>query len=185
MQPTTKYWIGVASKEHVARGVAGSFCQLCHGRKAAVARLSPGDLLVYYSPRTAMRAGDVVEAFTALGTVKAGQPYEVDMGDGFVPVRRDVEWLQCKEARIRPLIASLAFIKNKQQWGLPLRAGILEIPASDFAVIAAAMGIELAAAQALGASQKELQQAATAAAEPPAKRSRAAGGKKRPPPVGQ
>ncbi|WP_275249374.1 hypothetical protein [Vandammella animalimorsus] len=36
-----KYWLGVVSREHVQRGVAGDFCQLCHG-KAAPLRGWPG-----------------------------------------------------------------------------------------------------------------------------------------------
>jgi hypothetical protein len=28
----TLYWIGVALKDHVLKGVAGGFCQLCHGK---------------------------------------------------------------------------------------------------------------------------------------------------------
>jgi hypothetical protein len=28
-----KYWIGVASKEHVLRGVDEGFAQVCHGKK--------------------------------------------------------------------------------------------------------------------------------------------------------
>ncbi len=29
-----KYWIGTVSQEHVLRGVAGGFCQVCHGKAA-------------------------------------------------------------------------------------------------------------------------------------------------------
>ncbi len=29
-----RYWIGVACKEHVLRGVTGGFCQVCHGKAA-------------------------------------------------------------------------------------------------------------------------------------------------------
>ena len=28
-----RYWLGVVSKEHVLRGVQGSFAQVCHGKK--------------------------------------------------------------------------------------------------------------------------------------------------------
>ena len=28
------YWIAVASREHVRRGVAGGFAQVCHGKPA-------------------------------------------------------------------------------------------------------------------------------------------------------
>ena len=39
----TRYWIGVASRDHVMKGVAGGFCQLGHGKSAPVKRLAPGD----------------------------------------------------------------------------------------------------------------------------------------------
>jgi EVE domain-containing protein len=55
-----RYWIGVVSRDHVQRGVAGGFCQLCHGKAAAMQRLTPGDWIVFYSRRTAMRAGEVL-----------------------------------------------------------------------------------------------------------------------------
>nr|MCH9703347.1 EVE domain-containing protein [Chlamydiota bacterium] len=42
-----KYWIGVASHEHVKRGEADGFCQVCHGKGAPLRRMKPGDLLVY------------------------------------------------------------------------------------------------------------------------------------------
>jgi hypothetical protein len=35
----TKYWIGVASRNHVRMGMAGGFCQLCHGKAAPMRRL--------------------------------------------------------------------------------------------------------------------------------------------------
>ena len=62
-----RYWIGVASSDHVARGVEGGFCQLCHGKAAPLRRMSAGDWIAYYSPRTAMKGGETVQAFTALG----------------------------------------------------------------------------------------------------------------------
>ena len=67
------HWIGVASRDHVRRGVAGGFCQLGHGKHAPVQRLAPGDRLVYYSPRTALDGGEPVQAFTAIGRIDAYQ----------------------------------------------------------------------------------------------------------------
>lgn len=29
----TNYWIGVVSEQHVLKGAAGGFAQLCHGKK--------------------------------------------------------------------------------------------------------------------------------------------------------
>jgi hypothetical protein len=141
-EPATRYWIGVASADHVARGVDGGFCQLCHGKSAPVRRLSPGDWIVYYSPRTGFRGGEPVQAFTAIGRVRPGDSYAFDMGGGFVPTRRDVEFARCRAAPIRPLIDRLAFIRDKRSWGQAFRRGIVAIDCADFKTIAAAMGIE-------------------------------------------
>jgi hypothetical protein len=138
-----KYWIGVASRDHVMKGIEGGFCQLCHGRMSAVRRLSPGDWIVYYSPRSEMRGGEAVQAFTAIGKIKTGEPYLFDMGLGFVPPRRDVDFVACTEAPIRPLIDRLGFIENKKSWGYRFRFGILDVPAEDFKLIAAAMNADV------------------------------------------
>jgi hypothetical protein len=118
----TRYWIGVASRDHLLRGVAGGFCQLSHGKAGPVKRLSPGDWIAYYSPRTEMRGGEPVQAFTAIGRIKPGEPYQGDMGGGFHPMRRDVAFLKAKEAAIRPLLADLALTRGKVSWATPSAA---------------------------------------------------------------
>jgi len=35
----------------------------------------------------------------------------------------------------------LSFIRDKQRWGYPFRAGLIAIPAEDFAIIASAMRV--------------------------------------------
>src|SRR5262249_48922223 len=83
-----RFWVGVASKDHVMRGVAGGFAQLNHGKAGPLNRMRPGDGIAYYSPRTEMRGGAPVQGFTAIGTVKPGEPYKGEMGGGFVATRR-------------------------------------------------------------------------------------------------
>ncbi|MCC2096286.1 MAG: EVE domain-containing protein [Hyphomicrobiales bacterium] len=136
-----KYWIGVASRDHVMTGYAGGFCQLCHGKASAVRRLRPGDWIAYYSPRTSMRGGEPVQAFTAIGRIAAGEPYPFDMGNGFVPFRRDVAFCEGQEASIRPLIDRLSFLRDKRNWAYPFRFGLLQVSRPDFELIAEAMGV--------------------------------------------
>jgi EVE domain len=145
MDTTSRYWIGVASKDHVMKGVEGGFCQLCHGKSNPLKRLAPSDWIIYYSPRTAMDGGEPVQAFTAIGRLKKGEPYLFDMGNGFIPHRRDVEFMAAQEAPIRPLIENLTFIKNKKSWGYAFRFGIIEILEIDFLQIAAAMKVQVGA----------------------------------------
>ncbi len=40
----TRYWIVVASKDHVARGVEAGIAQACHGKRAPLQRMQPDDL---------------------------------------------------------------------------------------------------------------------------------------------
>src|SRR5690349_8271482 len=90
---TTRAFVGVVSRSHVMRGVAGGFAQVCHGKHAPLLRMSAGDWLVYYSPSSEMRAGEPLRAFTAIGRIRERAAYQVDMGEGFMPYRRDVAYL--------------------------------------------------------------------------------------------
>jgi EVE domain len=46
-----KYWIVVASKEHVKEGVQAGFMQACHGKASRLKRLQEKDWVIYYSPK--------------------------------------------------------------------------------------------------------------------------------------
>lgn len=105
-------WIAVASGEHVQRGVAGGFMQVCHGKAGPLRRIHSGDRVVYYSPTGTFRGRDTLQAFTALGTVLPADPYPFAMGGGFVPWRRDVRWDAARTAPIRPLLQALEFSRG-------------------------------------------------------------------------
>ncbi len=138
----TRYWLGVASRDHVQRGVAGGFCQLGHGKEAPIRRLSSGDWIAYYSPRTEMGSGDPVQGFTAIGTIETGEAYRGDMGGSFHPWRRDVDWKRkAQEAPIRPLLDHLDLTKGKRSWGILFRRSLISASEADFKLIAKAMDI--------------------------------------------
>jgi hypothetical protein len=136
-----QYWIGTVSKEHVKRAQAGGFAQVCHGKAAPLKQMKPGDLLIYYSSNIAFGDKTPYQCFSALGIIKEGEPYAFKMSEDFIPYRLDVDYLQTKDAPIRPLLGQLSFIPNKAKWGAPFRFGILKIPESDFMIIAHQMGI--------------------------------------------
>lgn len=140
------YWIAVASAEHVRRGRTAGFMQVNHGKAAPLRRVKPGDGVVYYSPTTVLGEKDGLQAFTAIGIVREGEPYQGDMGAGFTPFRRDVAWAKAEEAPIKPLLDRLDFTAAKSNWGYQLRFGLFEIGDHDFRVIAEAMGAEMGAA---------------------------------------
>jgi hypothetical protein len=137
---TNNCWVAVASAEHVRRGRREGFMQVCHGKCAPLRRMRPGDRVVYYSPTVHFGGKDRLQAFTALGTVKAGEPYAFDMGEGFVPFRRDVAWEQdAGEAPIAPLLDRLSFTAGRASWGYAFRFGLLQATAEDMDLIAGAM----------------------------------------------
>ena len=134
------HWIGVVSRSHVEIGVKGGFIQLNHGKKVPLQKFRAGDGLVMYSPRTSYPDGEPLQSFTAIGTIVSGEIYQVEMLPDFTPYRVDVRFSRCREAPIKPLIGRLSFIKSKAHWGAAFRFGQLKIPATDFALIAEAMG---------------------------------------------
>ena len=132
-------WIAVASAEHVMLGQAAGFMQVCHGKAAPLRRLHPGDRVVYYSPERQFRSKDRLQAFTALGHVRHGSPYQVKMADDFHPWRRDVAWLTVTETPIRPLLDHLDLAHGGRNWGYQFRFGLFRISDADGAFIENAM----------------------------------------------
>ena len=138
------HWIGVVSRSHVLRGVAGGFAQMNHGKQAPLKRMKAGDGLIYYSPREDYPDGAPLQAFTALGFIRTGDVYAYDVTadgvPGFVPWRIDVDYVDTQITSIRPLITQLDFIKDKTHWGAAFRFGQVRIGEVDFRCIAHAMG---------------------------------------------
>jgi hypothetical protein len=136
-------WIAVASAEHVRIGRARGFMQVCHGKTAPLRRLSPADWVVYYSPTETFGGKDRLQAFTAIGVVAPGVPYQADMGSGACAFRRDVLWSEAVETPVRPLLGCLSFARDNRSWGYQLRFGLFRIEDEDMRIIASAMGATL------------------------------------------
>jgi len=138
-----KYWIGVAAANHVAIGRAQGFMQVNHGKAAPLKRISPGDIIAYYSPTETFGGKDKMQAFTAIGRVKEGAPYQGVIAGDFKPFRRDVAWLPSSPAPIQPLLPHLSFAGDNPNWGYKLRFGLFEVEEGDMKRIAGAMGAKL------------------------------------------
>jgi|SRR5579872_212710 hypothetical protein len=136
------HWIVVASADHAQRGRASGFIQACHGKAGPLRRMKPGDGVVIYSPTRVFRGAERLQAFTALGFLCAEEPYFADMGAGFLPARRDIQWLDGEVALIAPLLDRLALTAGRRNWGYLFRFGVLAISEGDFKLIAAAMKID-------------------------------------------
>jgi len=134
-----KYWIGVASREHVIGGVQGGFAQVCHGKKGPLSLMKKDDWMIYYSPTITFRGEERCQSFTAIGRVLEGAPYAFSMSPDFIPYRRDVRFYDANETSIIPMIDQLMFIQDKKRWGFPFRRGCFSIPEIDFRLIAGKM----------------------------------------------
>lgn len=139
-----KYWVAVASREHVQKGVAGGFAQVCHGNAGPLKQMTGGDWIVYYSPTEKFGQKDPCRKWTALGVIGDKDPYPFAMSEGFVPYRRDVQFFAAKEAKIELMIEQLSFIKNKLHWGFIFRRGCFSIEKRDFLLISKAMQVDIA-----------------------------------------
>lgn len=135
------HWIITVSAEHIRRGVEGSFMQVNHGKRAPLARIKPGDGVICYSPNTVFGKPDGLQSFTAIGTVLDRPIYTHDMGNGFVPHRRDVAWEPVDPVPIRSLLGALDLTRGKKNWGYGFRFGVTQVAEADFATIAAAFGV--------------------------------------------
>ena len=90
-------------------------------------------------PKPCTPIGDPLQAFTAIGQVADDEPYQAEMSQDFQPWRRNVDFLECTETPIRPLIEQLDFIEDKSRWGYKFRFGVFKIDVHDFEVIRSAM----------------------------------------------
>jgi EVE domain-containing protein len=136
---STKRFIAVACAQHVRIGRAHGFMQVCHGKAAPLRRLSPGDLVAYYSPTESFGGKDRLQAFTAIGVVAPGVPYGADEGGDICMFRRGVLWSEAIDTPIRPLLESLSFARDNPNWGYQLRFGLFQIEEEDMRTIASAM----------------------------------------------
>lgn len=138
----TKYWIAVASYNHVKQGMSEGICQVCHGKPGPLKQMSTGDWIIYYSPTEEFGKTTPCRRFTAIGRVHNKEPYQFQMSIDFIPWRRDIAYVQAHEISIISLINQLSFIQDKTKWGFPFRRGCFSITESDFNLIAKAMGID-------------------------------------------
>lgn len=116
-----RYWLIVASRDHVRRGVADGFVMANHGKRAPLARMARGDRVLIYSPTTTYPKGEPLRAITFLGEVtgEEPEPSEVIPG-GFRRAATLHEVTPVPLAEVRDLLPV-----NR------LRFGFLELPADD------------------------------------------------------
>src|SRR6185503_17870061 len=120
-----RYWIAVVPRDGVETAVAQGFVQVNYGKAAPLARMQPGDGLAFYSPRAHFPDGAPLQAFTAIGRVGDGPIFEVPPEQPSALFRRSACWFDATPAPIKPLLAELSFIRNKEHWGAAFRFGVV------------------------------------------------------------
>ncbi|EDM34627.1 hypothetical protein PBAL39_24138 [Pedobacter sp. BAL39] len=134
-----KYWVIVASKDHVKTGIAEGIAQTCHGKASPLKRMRKDDFIIYYSGKQTMGEREVCQKFTAIGKVIDDEIYQAQVSEDFCPSRRNIDFFPNRDVSILPLIPDLDFISNKKSWGYPFRFGFFEINQHDFELISSQM----------------------------------------------
>jgi len=130
-------WLGVASAEHVRRGVSLGIAQIGHGRRAGLTRMKEGDTLVYYSPVERLGDRAALRQFTAIGTVTDEVIWQADEGD-FRPFRRRIRYDEVNPVSVGDLRDVLR-LTSGPSWGYQLRRGLLPLDPADVEVLRESM----------------------------------------------
>ena len=132
------YRVVTASADHALRGKADGIVQASHGKDSPLRRMKPGDGVVIYSPRATFPDGPALQAFTLIGRIAEGEPWQHQMG-GHLRWRRRVIWQEGRVALIRPLLDDLQITRGLSAWGMAFRYGLTKLARADFARIAREM----------------------------------------------
>ncbi len=133
------FWLGIAAAEHVRRGVSLDIAQIGHGKRGGLAKMEPGDGLVYYSPRESLAdPKPALQAFTAIGYVSDDMIWQADEGE-FQPWRRRITYVEGATPAALSTTRDRLEFSTQPNWGYRLRRGLIELSEHDFRVIEAAM----------------------------------------------
>ena len=102
LMTTRRHWVNVASRDHARRGINGGFVMANHGKRSPLARMSPGDGVLIYSPTTTYPRGEPLRAVTIVGEVTGDEPEPSDLiTGGFrrAASLREIEPLPLEEIR--------------------------------------------------------------------------------------
>ena len=130
-------WLGVVSAAHVRRGVELGIAQINHGKRTPMARMQPGDTLIYYSPTQERGDRTPYQCFTAIGTIADDDIWQADEGD-FTPYRRRIDYLAATPVPLADLRTRL-HLTDEPNWGYQLRYGLVPLDAHDVHIIHEAM----------------------------------------------
>ena len=134
-----KFWIAVVHKSLAMIMAQHGFVAFSHGRKSAADKVSPGDSVILYAPKTDFD-GDPVQAFVGLATITSEISDKRDFpGTDLTAWARAARFARTQEVPIKPMLGDLGFISNPRYWGMAFRRSLFEIPKADFSRIQKAM----------------------------------------------
>lgn len=137
-----RYWIGVASTDHVDAAVEKSVFGFGPGHHADADRPAKGDWIAYYSPTTGGDDGEPVRRITAVARLEDEASQEGD-ADGDAPTwTRKAHYYHHDTADIYDLLPRFSFIKDQAHWGVHFHRSLLEVTKDDMAAIAHATGVK-------------------------------------------
>jgi EVE domain len=114
-------WVVVASRDHARRGLAEGFIMANHGKRAPLARMSTGDRILVYSPKTTFPGGEPFQAIAIVGTVTGAEPEPSAVIPGGFRLRADL-----REITPIPLAEMRAQLPTSR-----IRFGCFELPIDD------------------------------------------------------
>ena len=88
-----------------------------------------------------MGKADGFQSFTAIGRVPSAEIIQFDMGNGFRPFRREVEFLPYRPVPVDEVKRYLD-LTRAPNWGFTLRRELLRISERDFEIIKRAGEVE-------------------------------------------
>lgn len=132
------HFIGVVHRAQTRTARDRGFVAFSHGDESAVRRLSPGDTVIYYAPKSDFD-GDPVRAFVAPAEVTGEAPHRTDYPGGRTAWVRAATFAKVREVPVRPLLDRLSFVRDPRHWGLAFRRGKFSITPDDHALIAGLM----------------------------------------------
>lgn len=130
-------WLGVASAEHVRSGVEQGIAQIGHGKRGGLARMQPGDTIVYYSPIEKMGDRMPLQHFTAIGEIVDREIYQEYESEVHM-FRRDVIYEHFTPVPLAQVRDQLTLTAGPN-WGYQLRRGLVALDEQDVEVLRAAM----------------------------------------------
>lgn len=132
------YWIGVASLDHLERGIQRGMFGIGHGKKAPLDLMKPGDKIVFYLPKKVYAATgpeNIYQKFCGFATIDEGDVFSEQIGERCMFRKRLTFTDTTREVPIREVLDQLSFIKDKTHWGFPFMRGYVQITQKDWEIL--------------------------------------------------